>query len=79
MIKDAQRYLPALTGSRHAGSLWEIKTVLPKSEVDDSRPIFFKRDHGLKNFTCILGGKVDNFYDIIDEIEEWRQQGGLRA
>jgi len=77
MIKDAQRYLPILKQAHHVDSLWEIKAVLPKSEADDSRPIFFKKDHGLRNFTCVLGGKIDNIYDILDEIEEWRQQGGL--
>ena len=77
MVMDAQRYLPSLRDSRYVDSLWEIKTVLPKSEVDDSRPILFGRDHGLKNFTCILGGKIDNIYDILDELETWRQEGGL--
>jgi glycine/D-amino acid oxidase-like deaminating enzyme len=77
MVKDAQRFLPVLNEARYMDSLWEIKTVLPKSEVDDSRPIFFKKDHGLKNFTSILGGKIDNIYDILDELEEWRQQGDL--
>lgn len=75
MIKDAQRYLPSLRESRYVDSLWEIKTVLPKSEVDDSRPILFRTDHGLKNFTCILGGKIDNIYDILDEVKTWRHHG----
>lgn len=74
MIKDAQRYLPALREARHVDSLWEVKTVLPSSEVDDSRPILFRRHHGIKNLFCILGGKVDNIYDMLEEIAEidWR-------
>lgn len=69
MIKDAQRYIPSLNECRYIDSIWEIKTVLPRSEFDDSRPILFKKDHGLINFACILGGKIDNIYDIFDEID----------
>jgi len=70
MVRDAMRYLPALGRARYEDSLWEVKTVLPQSEVDDSRPILFKKDHGLKNLFCIMGGKIDNIYDAIDEFVE---------
>ena len=66
MVKDASRYLPLLEDSRHVDSIWELKTVLPSSEVDDSRPILFKENHGLKGLTCIMGSKIDNVYDMID-------------
>ena len=66
MVKDASRYLPLLKESRYVDSIWEIKTVLPSSEVDDSRPILFRSNHGLKGLTCILGSKLDNVYDMID-------------
>jgi glycine/D-amino acid oxidase-like deaminating enzyme len=66
MVKDAQRYIPCLAETSHVDSLWEVKTVLPVSEFDDSRPILFMQDHGLKNLTCIMGGKIDNIYDMID-------------
>jgi glycine/D-amino acid oxidase-like deaminating enzyme len=65
MIKDAARYLPALADCTNRGSLWEVKTVLPQSEIDDSRPILMKKNHGIPNFTCILGGKIDNVYDAV--------------
>jgi glycine/D-amino acid oxidase-like deaminating enzyme len=77
MVKDAQRYLPILKECQYMDSLWEVKTVLPSSEVDDSRPILFRQDHGLKNLTCILGGKIDNIYDMLDEMEALRTQGRL--
>lgn len=70
MIKDATRYLPIIGDSRYVDSLWEIKTILPLSDLDDSRPILFKRDHGLPNLTCILGGKLDNIFDVLDEVED---------
>lgn len=69
MIGDAQRYIPILKDCHYVDSLWEVKTVLPQSEVDDSRPILFRRNQGIKNFTCVLGGKIDNVYDIPDELQ----------
>lgn len=71
MIHDASRYLPALTSCRPTGhSLWEVKTVLPMSESDDSRPILFRRDWGLPGLHCILGAKIDNIYDILAEVKK---------
>lgn len=69
MVRDAARYMPILEECLHVDSIWEVKTVLPQSEVDDSRPILFKKDQGIKNLTCILGGKIDNVYDIPDELQ----------
>src|SRR4029079_14080565 len=77
MIRDAQRYLPALRNCSYVDSLWEVKTVLPTSEVDDSRPILLLKAHGFKNLTCILGGKIDNIYDMVEEMESLRLNGGL--
>lgn len=72
MSADLKRYMPSLgkyvtyTGE----SIWEIKTVLPQSEGDDSRPILYKDNHGgVKNYICIMGGKVDNVYDVFKELD----------
>ena len=73
MIKDAARYVPALARSRYVESLWEVKTLLPRSEVDDSRPILFKLLEDAPNVICILGGKIDNVFDIADYIHEFFQ------
>ena len=72
MIRDAQRYLPMLRHSRYVDSLWEVKTVLPSSEADDSRPILFRRDDTMPSLTSIMGGKIDNIYDVLEELEEER-------
>jgi glycine/D-amino acid oxidase-like deaminating enzyme len=69
MIRDAQRYLPLMAGCRHVDSLWGVKTILPASEVSDSRPILFKKHWGLPNLHCIVGSKIDNVFDVLDEIE----------
>lgn len=68
MIKDASRYMPILSECRYERSLWEVKTLLPRSETDDSRPILFRPHHGIKGFHCIMGGKIDNVYDVVEAI-----------
>ena len=68
MIRDAARYLPILKDCHYIDSLWEVKTVLPQSEVDDSRPILFQRNQKLPNLLSVLGGKIDNVYDLLGEL-----------
>jgi hypothetical protein len=68
MQKDAERYIPVLSECIYHSSIWEVKSVLPRSESDDSRPILFLPHHGLKGFHCIMGGKIDNVYDVIEAI-----------
>lgn len=65
MIRDAVRYIPALSSTQHLSSLYEIKTLLSKNEVDDGRPILFKKDYGFKNHYVVLGGKIDNIFDVL--------------
>jgi len=69
MRRDAARYVPALNDAVYRDSLWEIKTLLPRNEVDDGRPILFRRDHGLAGHHVIMGGKIDNVYDMETELE----------
>jgi glycine/D-amino acid oxidase-like deaminating enzyme len=68
VIADVKRYLPGIEASIYRGSLWEIKTVLPQSENDDSRPILFLRDRNLPNLISVLGAKIDNIYDLHHEL-----------
>lgn len=69
MLRDAARYLPAIRGSDYVDSLFEVKTVLMKNEVDDGRPILFERHAQLPNCFSILGGKIDNVYDVLARLE----------
>jgi len=66
MIKDAQRYMPILSDVKYLNSAYEIKTLLIENEIDDGRPILFKRNEKHPNFITIMGGKIDNVYDILD-------------
>ena len=68
MHKDAARYMPVLSECEYVSSLWEVKTVLPRSSKGDSRPILFKKNYGLQGFHCVMGGKIDNVYDAVDTI-----------
>ena len=68
MVQDASRFIPILSECRYEDSLWEVKTVLPRSETDDSRPILCRFNYGLPGFHVIMGGKVDNVYDAVAAI-----------
>ncbi len=77
MIRDAARFLPVLKEARQQGSIFEIKTVLTRNEIDDGRPILFSQDHGMPGLHVIMGGKIDNIYDIIDGLAETKASLGL--
>ena len=70
MKLDAQRYIPILGDIKYKESLWEVKTILPRSDTDDSRPILFKANYGFQGLHCVMGGKIDNVYDVIQTIND---------
>lgn len=69
MVRAAAHYLPCIRESSYRDSIWEVKTVLPRSEVDDSRPILQYSCREMPGLTSILGGKIDNVFDILDEFD----------
>lgn len=69
MLADASRYIPNLRGAVQRDSLWTVKTLLPLSEIDDGRPILFHRDPVLPAVIHVMGGKIDNIFDVEDEVE----------
>lgn len=69
MRQDAIRYLPLIAGCTQQGSLWEVKTMLPRSEGDDSRPILFKRLVENARLVNVMGGKIDNVFDALPEVD----------
>lgn len=68
MHADVVRYIPAMKDMKYVESISDIKTILIKSENDDSRPILFRAHFGIKGYACIMGGKLDNIYDVFDEV-----------
>jgi glycine/D-amino acid oxidase-like deaminating enzyme len=69
MIRDAGRYVPAILNSKYVESLFEIKTVLEKNESDDGRPILFEKHLELPGCYSVLGGKIDNIYDVLEKLD----------
>jgi hypothetical protein len=69
-VADASRYMPALRRAVQRDSLWTVKTLLPLSEVDDGRPILFQRDSKLPAVVHVMGGKIDNIFDVEEEIDK---------
>jgi len=75
MVRDVGRYLPAILEAKYVDSLFEIKTVLVKNEGDDGRPILFEKHPELPGCFSVLGGKIDNLYDVLEKLEAEDFQG----
>jgi hypothetical protein len=76
MRRDAQSYLPCLAGAEYRRSIYEVKTVLIKNESDDGRPILYHRSPESSRVISVLGGKIDNIYDLFEAV---RGTGGAFA
>lgn len=70
MVRDVGRYLPAILEAKYVDSLFEVKTVLIKNEGDDGRPILFEKHVELPGCYSVLGGKIDNIYDVLEKLDE---------
>jgi hypothetical protein len=70
MRRDAELYLPTMRDARYLDSLFEVKALMPLSEIDDSRPILFHRDPMMPAFISVLGGKIDSVYDVEERLGE---------
>lgn len=75
MILDSQRYVPCLADAAWVRSIYDVKTVLLKNEADDGRPILYQRQPRDSRVISIMGGKIDNIYDLFELIRtthpEW--------
>ncbi len=69
MVRDAGRYLPILRRAIYHDSLFEVKTVLMKNELDDGRPILFEADPKEPRIISVLGSKIDNIFDALAAVE----------
>lgn len=69
MIRDTARYLPCITDSEYRDSLYEVKTILQKNEGDDGRPILFTRHNEEPRCFSVLGGKIDNIFDVYERLD----------
>lgn len=64
MQRDSMRYIPLLSQLEYVESIWEVKTLLISNEENDGRPILCKQSQGLPGLINIIGGKIDNIYDV---------------
>jgi hypothetical protein len=77
MIRAAARFVPSIRQTQYLRSLYTTKTILPASEQSDSRPILCREAVDCPGLYSILGGKIDNIYDIrhyLDAIFEGTEQ-----
>jgi glycine/D-amino acid oxidase-like deaminating enzyme len=79
MTRDATRYLPSMRDARYVDSLWEVKTVMPRSEQDDSRPILLRRSAEHPACITVLGAKIDSVYDVEDALRKLLDVGARAA
>ncbi len=69
MVRDVKRYMPTIADAKYVDSLFEVKTILVKNEGDDGRPILFERHLEIPGCYSILGGKIDNIYDVLEKLD----------
>jgi hypothetical protein len=80
MLKDALRFLPSASKATYIDSLFEIKTVLTQNEGNDGRPILLRHDYGgLPGLNVVMGGKIDNIYDILEALGSLREAAEARG
>lgn len=70
MKKDLCRYVHDMEGLEYVTSIREVKTVLARNDLSDSRPILVRDDFGLEGYITVLGSKIDNVNDVLDELVE---------
>lgn len=70
MLRDAQRYMPGIGASQYRKSIFDVKTVLIKNEADDGRPILYHQKPEASRVISILGGKIDNIYDLFEAVKD---------
>lgn len=79
MLRDAARYVPALAASRIVDSFFEVKAIRAANEVDDGRPILFEPHPEHPGCFSVLGGKLDNIYDVEEALGRVVLRGGRYA
>ena len=77
MLRDVSRYMPAVARAKYVDSLFEVKTVLIENEGDGGRPILFEKHAELPGCYSVLGGKIDNIYDVLEKLETQQFKSSL--
>jgi hypothetical protein len=77
MKNEIAKYSSELRNIRYIKSHFVVKSVSRGVEANDSRSIFFNTNFD-KNILTIVGGKIDNIYDIEDVILDFIARLGVK-
>jgi glycine/D-amino acid oxidase-like deaminating enzyme len=69
ILRDSARYLPLLGKAKLKDSLFAVKTLLVRNELDDGRPILVEQSPTNPKVYSIMGGKLDNIYDVFVRLQ----------
>lgn len=61
---DASRFVPILKHLKLKRSFYMVKTLLPRSYINDGRPILFLKNHGYEGAHIVVGAKIENIFDL---------------
>ena len=67
-VDSGSKFIPQLKNAEHIGSMFTIRTVLPKIEKTDARPTFVRKIS--KNVISIFSGKIGNCVDASIQVEK---------
>ena len=65
-IQTASKYIPALAGAKHVGSLYTVRTVLPHVDATDERPTIVSRAG--ESLINVFSGKLGNCVEAAQEV-----------
>ena len=68
MQHDAQTYLPEMARIRYCKSLYEVKIVPNRHEIDDGRPILMRVHNNSPLCISVVGSKFDSVFELEDAI-----------
>ncbi|MCB2130521.1 MAG: FAD-binding oxidoreductase [Rhodobacteraceae bacterium] len=74
MVADGRRYLPCLDRVRWRRSLYDVKAVMIRNENDDGRPIQLVEHAQFAGLYTVLGGKIDNIFDLAEILPSLRPE-----
>lgn len=69
MLRDVRRFIPNVEIGNYVKSLYEIKTILKRNSVDNGRPILFHKHRDVNGCYTVLGGKIDNVFDVLERLD----------
>lgn len=70
MLREAQRFVPALQNAEYVDTLFDVKTLADGTQTDDARPVLFHRNEKYPGLISVLGGKIDNIFDILSFLSD---------